>query len=419
MKELIKNPQRYIIAMCRCCSRPGRNPTERMEDDLTNKLIIGAAATRSHHQHKKSDADDTSQEVKMELSQTTNALVPATHPLLPPQLQFLPYHAPPLQPSGGCSLPSLSVLLVNNSPGKEVKADGHAQQLAGNNKKQTGEIANGTSGPHREERNQEKSMVNDPRASGDSSPVFLPRSSSSLRRWRSCSVEGCARLAKVRGACLRHILGNCLSSQRSSHPEVSEVRRKRRRIELVGATVGVKPQKQESPSAFQDSNHSQGDDTVVQADNKEKPQKIIPGTGIIDENEIRQMPTKTLQTVREVQAPPGATRLKKPKKKLLCKVPTCKNLVKSKGLCKRHGGGTRCGFCGCPSSARQGGFCIRHGGGLCRILGCRSGSRKDGLCSFHHTIVTNHIMPEGTEEQNLTSSWTSSTTAQWRRERCF
>ena len=46
-----------------------------------------------------------------------------------------------------------------------------------------------------------------------------------------------------------------------------------------------------------------------------------------------------------------------------CSVPLCPNSARSRGLCKRHGGGKRCTFFQCTKSDQGGGFCIAHGGG--------------------------------------------------------
>ena len=44
-------------------------------------------------------------------------------------------------------------------------------------------------------------------------------------------------------------------------------------------------------------------------------------------------------------------------------IPGCVKGARSRGLCKRHGGGKRCTFSGCARSDQGGGFCIAHGGG--------------------------------------------------------
>ena len=80
------------------------------------------------------------------------------------------------------------------------------------------------------------------------------------------------------------------------------------------------------------------------------------------------------------------TRKKKTQRK--CSAPDCTNNAKSKGLCKRHGGGMRCRVDGCTTSARPGGLCIAHGGGLCKVENCVTGARSGGMCLMHQRITT-------------------------------
>ncbi|TMW68323.1 hypothetical protein Poli38472_005791 [Pythium oligandrum] len=68
----------------------------------------------------------------------------------------------------------------------------------------------------------------------------------------------------------------------------------------------------------------------------------------------------------------------------LCTVPGCKKRVRSKGLCKAHGGGRRCMVEGCERSSQGQGLCIRHGGGKrCTQPGCTKASQSNGLCKAH------------------------------------
>lgn len=46
-----------------------------------------------------------------------------------------------------------------------------------------------------------------------------------------------------------------------------------------------------------------------------------------------------------------------------CLIYGCSKGARSKGLCKRHGGGKRCTHPSCTRSDQGGGFCIAHGGG--------------------------------------------------------
>lgn len=68
----------------------------------------------------------------------------------------------------------------------------------------------------------------------------------------------------------------------------------------------------------------------------------------------------------------------------LCTMPGCKKRVRSKGLCKAHGGGRRCMVDGCERSSQGQGLCIRHGGGKrCTQSGCTKASQSNGLCKAH------------------------------------
>ncbi|KDO27903.1 hypothetical protein SPRG_07176 [Saprolegnia parasitica CBS 223.65] len=68
----------------------------------------------------------------------------------------------------------------------------------------------------------------------------------------------------------------------------------------------------------------------------------------------------------------------------LCTYPHCDKKVRSKGLCKAHGGGLRCSVAGCMRSSQGKGYCIRHGGGKrCSIADCNRSSQSNGLCKSH------------------------------------
>ena len=67
-----------------------------------------------------------------------------------------------------------------------------------------------------------------------------------------------------------------------------------------------------------------------------------------------------------------------------CLFPFCVNQRQSGGLCKTHGGGSRCTHEGCTKSSQSKGLCRKHGGGkLCSIVGCTRGPQRGGLC---HTV---------------------------------
>ncbi|RLN99142.1 hypothetical protein DYB28_001268, partial [Aphanomyces astaci] len=45
----------------------------------------------------------------------------------------------------------------------------------------------------------------------------------------------------------------------------------------------------------------------------------------------------------------------------ICRIPNCTKRIRSKGLCKAHGGGRKCSVDGCGKGAQNGEFCIGHG----------------------------------------------------------
>jgi hypothetical protein len=68
----------------------------------------------------------------------------------------------------------------------------------------------------------------------------------------------------------------------------------------------------------------------------------------------------------------------------ICRVPECNKGIRSRGLCKAHGGGRRCQTPGCTISDQGGGHCIAHGGGKrCTVGGCEKSAQFKGLCKVH------------------------------------
>ncbi|KAI9910820.1 hypothetical protein PsorP6_010483 [Peronosclerospora sorghi] len=68
----------------------------------------------------------------------------------------------------------------------------------------------------------------------------------------------------------------------------------------------------------------------------------------------------------------------------ICKVDGCTKGIRSRGLCKAHGGGRRCTTPGCTTSDQGGGHCVLHGGGRrCRIEGCKKSAQWRGVCKMH------------------------------------
>ncbi|CAI5722435.1 unnamed protein product [Peronospora destructor] len=67
-----------------------------------------------------------------------------------------------------------------------------------------------------------------------------------------------------------------------------------------------------------------------------------------------------------------------------CMVADCIKGIRSRGLCKAHGGGRRCTTPGCTTSDQGGGHCVLHGGGRrCRIEGCKKSAQWRGVCKMH------------------------------------
>ncbi|CAH0487450.1 unnamed protein product [Peronospora farinosa] len=90
------------------------------------------------------------------------------------------------------------------------------------------------------------------------------------------------------------------------------------------------------------------------------------------------------RSVSSTRSGSSSGRVRKNKKLKDCSVPGCDRTVRSRGLCKGHGGGRRCGFAGCGLSDQGGGFCISHGGGKrCQHEGCDNSAQSRGLCKLH------------------------------------
>jgi hypothetical protein len=68
----------------------------------------------------------------------------------------------------------------------------------------------------------------------------------------------------------------------------------------------------------------------------------------------------------------------------ICKVEGCTTGIRSRGLCKAHGGGRRCTTPGCTTSDQGGGHCVLHGGGRrCSVEGCTKSAQWRGVCKMH------------------------------------
>ncbi|KAI9994706.1 hypothetical protein PInf_011533 [Phytophthora infestans] len=80
---------------------------------------------------------------------------------------------------------------------------------------------------------------------------------------------------------------------------------------------------------------------------------------------------------------PTRMQKKKPASRI-CRMPGCTKGIRSRGLCKAHGGGRRCTTPGCEISDQGGGHCIAHGGGRrCSVTGCQKSAQSKGLCKLH------------------------------------
>ena len=77
-----------------------------------------------------------------------------------------------------------------------------------------------------------------------------------------------------------------------------------------------------------------------------------------------------------------------------CKMEGCPKFSQSLGLCKAHGGGTLCAAHGCKKNAHQNRYCRTHGGGIrCKFQGCFKWAQKSGFCCGHTAItaaMSNH-----------------------------
>ncbi|POM75713.1 LOW QUALITY PROTEIN: Hypothetical protein PHPALM_7146 [Phytophthora palmivora] len=67
-----------------------------------------------------------------------------------------------------------------------------------------------------------------------------------------------------------------------------------------------------------------------------------------------------------------------------CQVEDCKNLAVSRGLCVRHGGGSKCTEPGCNKRAKLYQRCFQHGGyKMCTEPGCTKKAKRYGHCWSH------------------------------------
>jgi hypothetical protein len=83
-------------------------------------------------------------------------------------------------------------------------------------------------------------------------------------------------------------------------------------------------------------------------------------------------------------SPAFESNLKSRARKTHCQVEDCKNLAVSRGLCVRHGGGSKCTEPGCNKRAKLYKRCFQHGGyKTCTEPGCTKKAKRYGHCWSH------------------------------------
>ncbi|ETV71486.1 hypothetical protein H257_13355 [Aphanomyces astaci] len=71
-------------------------------------------------------------------------------------------------------------------------------------------------------------------------------------------------------------------------------------------------------------------------------------------------------------------------RRALCQHNGCAKFAQTRGLCKAHGGGTRCKVAACTKLAQSRGHCIAHGGGRkCQVDECEKLAQSKGYCIAH------------------------------------
>ncbi|TMW61444.1 hypothetical protein Poli38472_012635 [Pythium oligandrum] len=77
---------------------------------------------------------------------------------------------------------------------------------------------------------------------------------------------------------------------------------------------------------------------------------------------------------------------KTPKRRKIvgCKMDGCKSRALTRGLCMRHGGGSRCRHPGCNNGAKLRNLCFQHGGSTtCLEPNCANAAKRFGYCWTH------------------------------------
>ncbi|EGZ18685.1 hypothetical protein PHYSODRAFT_407487, partial [Phytophthora sojae] len=97
-------------------------------------------------------------------------------------------------------------------------------------------------------------------------------------------------------------------------------------------------------------------------------------SGSVDGEDAHRVPsavTEAASRPRKTHTPP-------------CQIEGCKNLSVSRGLCVRHGGGSKCTEPGCNTRAKLYQRCFQHGGyKMCTEPGCTKKAKRYGHCWSH------------------------------------
>ncbi|OWZ11542.1 hypothetical protein PHMEG_00015420 [Phytophthora megakarya] len=111
---------------------------------------------------------------------------------------------------------------------------------------------------------------------------------------------------------------------------------------------------------------------------------VLPGTLPLPTGTVMTGAFDPLAAAAGAMVPPVLPRKKRTTATRICKVEGCTKGIRSRGLCKAHGGGRRCTTPGCTTSDQGGGHCVLHGGGRrCRIEGCKKSAQWRGVCKMH------------------------------------
>ena len=106
----------------------------------------------------------------------------------------------------------------------------------------------------------------------------------------------------------------------------------------------------------------------------------VYGGDVYDDDSSEEEEEEEVRPVKKRKGPPVQGKQ--------CSVEGCGTLVHSRGLCRKHGGGTKklCLVEGCGTLPQTRGLCRKHGGGtkkLCLVEGCGTLVHSRGLCRKH------------------------------------